>query len=193
MTKKCSALILFDSEQLKLREVMDSSMARNKMGIRMEIMGLNNQLRRNADAVTARYGGKHFTGMQSFILAHLYECAEKNQDVFQRDIEREFYISRSTASGILSLMEKNGLILRLSVPQDARLKKLVPTPKAEGICRAIRSDLDRIDASFENALTPAEKKQMLVYLDKLWKAVEEGSAAVGLEPMKRAGHRERER
>lgn len=166
-------------------------MGERKMGIRREIMGLTNQLRRNADAVTARYGGKHFTGMQSFILAYLYDCAEEGREVFQRDIEREFYIGRSTASGILSLMEKNGLILRLSVPQDARLKKLAPTPKAGEICRAIRSDLDRIDASFENALTPEEKEQMMAMLEKLWKAVEEGSAAVGLEPKKRCGREKR--
>ena len=156
-----------------------------KMGIRMEIMGLTNQLKRNADAVTARYGGKHFTGMQSFSIAYLYDSAERNQDIFQRDIEREFYISRSTASGILSLMEKNGLILRLSVPQDARLKKLVLTPKAEQISRAIRSDLDRMDASFENALTPEETEQMQYLLNKLWKAVEDASTAIGLEPKKR--------
>ena len=38
---------------------------------------------------------------------------------------------RSTATGILQLMEKNGLILRENVASDARLKSLIPTKKAE--------------------------------------------------------------
>jgi DNA-binding MarR family transcriptional regulator len=157
------------------------------MGIRREIMGLSNQLRRNADAVTTRYGGKHFTGTQSFIIGYLEDKAETGVDVFQKDIERDFYISRSTASGILSLMEKKDLIRRVSVPQDARLKKLVLTDKARSISSAIQADLDRIDDRFETALTPEEQERMRRYLNKLWKAVDEGCAAVGLEPKKRSG------
>ena len=54
-------------------------------------------------------------------------------DVYQKDIEKEFDIRRSTATGILQLMEKNGLVRRESVPQDARLKRIVPTEKAIAI------------------------------------------------------------
>ena len=32
--------------------------------------------------------------------------------MFQRDVEAEFNIRRSTATGILQLMEKNGFLLR---------------------------------------------------------------------------------
>ena len=44
--------------------------------------------------------------------------------MYQRDIEAEFSIARSTATGILKLMEKKGYIRRVSVERDARLKKL---------------------------------------------------------------------
>ena len=56
---------------------------------------------------------------------HLYRHRE--EQVFQRDIEREFSITRSTVTNILQLMERKGYIERRSVPQDARLKKLVLT------------------------------------------------------------------
>ena len=64
----------------------------------------------------------------------LFETMER--DLYQRDIEEEFRIRRSTASGILKLMEKNGFIYRKSVARDsvardARLKQIVPTEKAE--------------------------------------------------------------
>ena len=56
-----------------------------------------------------------------YILAHYQEGP-----VFQRDVERVFSLSRSTATGILQLMEKKGIIRRESVASDARLKSLVP-------------------------------------------------------------------
>ena len=160
-------------------------MGKHGNDISVEMMGLTNQLRRNADAITARYGGARFTGMQSFILSYIYDCGEEGQDVFQRDVEKEFYISRSTASGILSLMEKNGLIRRCSVPQDARLKKLVPTEKGAQIINAIRTDLDGMDDAVYNALTPEEQEQMHIFLEKLWQAMEEVSRSLGLEPVNR--------
>ena len=65
------------------------------------------------------------TGVQSRVMHYiLVKCVEG--PVFQRDVERAFGLSRSTATGILQLMEKNGLILRESVHNDARLKSLVP-------------------------------------------------------------------
>ena len=160
-------------------------MGRHKKGIIVEMMGLTNQLRRNADAITARHGGAKFTGMQSFILSYIYDCVEEGQEVFQRDVEKEFYISRSTASGILSLMEKNGLILRCSVPQDARLKKLIPTEKAAQIINSIRNDLDDMDSKVLGALTSDEQDQMKVLIDKLWQGVENVSRSIGLEPLER--------
>lgn len=62
------------------------------------------------------------TMMQSWIIRFLYEHSE--EDIYQRDIEAEFSIARSTATGILKLMEKRGYIRRVSVERDARLKKL---------------------------------------------------------------------
>ncbi len=69
------------------------------------------------------------TGVQSRVMHYiLVKCADG--PVFQRDVESAFGMSRSTATGILQLMEKNDLILRESVASDARLKSLIPTEKA---------------------------------------------------------------
>ena len=45
--------------------------------------------------------------MQSWIIRFLYEHSE--EDIYQRDIEAEFSIARSTATGILKLMEKEDI------------------------------------------------------------------------------------
>ena len=84
---------------------------------------LSHQLKRRGAVPEMETG---LTPMQKHILTFiLFETMER--DLYQRDIEEEFRIRRSTASGILKLMEKNGFIYRKSVARDARLKQIVPT------------------------------------------------------------------
>lgn len=61
-----------------------------------------------------------FGASNGYIISYLCENEDKN--IFQRDIEREFDLSRSTVSTILKELEKEGLIERKSVIIDARLK-----------------------------------------------------------------------
>ena len=68
------------------------------------------------------------TKTQTWVMGYLYE--NRNRDVFQRDIQEQFGVRRSTVTGILQLMEKNGWITRQSVGEDARLKKIQLTPQA---------------------------------------------------------------
>ena len=83
---------------------------------------LENEIHSRMTAYRAAMGGEELTMMQSWIIRFLYEHSE--EDIYQRDIEAEFSIARSTATGILKLMEKRGYIRRVSVERDARLKKL---------------------------------------------------------------------
>ena len=66
------------------------------------------------------------TGSQQHIMKFIL-LRTLHTDVYQKDIEEEFRIRKSTVTGILKLLEKNGFIRRESVPQDARLKRIVPT------------------------------------------------------------------
>ena len=99
------------------------------------------------------------------IIGYLYE--NRGKEVFQRDIQAQFSIRRSTVTGILQLMEKNGLITRSSVERDARLKKLELTPRAvqlhERIGRSVRQVEDRLNQS----LTPQEKQEFLRLCGKI--------------------------
>ena len=92
--------------------------------------------------------------------------------MFQRDIEREFSITRSTVTNILQLMERKGYIERRSVPQDARLKQLVLTE--EGIRfheNTIRS-FHQTDDYVAGLLTEEENTELLRLLNKLRDALQ---------------------
>ena len=103
----------------------------------------------------AHFQNLGITGVQSrviyYILAH---C--KEGPVFQRDIESAFGLSRSTATGILQLLEKNGIILRESVPNDARLKSLVPTQRAFELAAQVRACLEETDRMLTRGLSEGQ-------------------------------------
>ena len=72
--------------------------------------------------------------MHGRILGYLYWSRPK--DVYQKDIEEHFNITRSSVAGIVKLMEQKGYILRQSVQGDARLKKLCGHAARSPGCRS---------------------------------------------------------
>ena len=99
------------------------------------------------------------TNMQRHVL-HYILLQSMSRDIYQKDVEAEFQIRRSTATGILQLLEKNGFILRKAEDRDARLKKIVPTEKAEKVREHVLMNIDR-----------TEKSSIRGYLMKKWRFV----------------------
>lgn len=111
------------------------------------------------------------TGMQGHIIGFI--CRNEGHAVFQRDIEAEFGIRRSTATGILQLMEKNGLLRREPVEYDARLKKLVLTPKALALHECIVTRIRTVEAQAVQGVDPAQLKIFFSVLDQVRGNLEE--------------------
>ena len=92
-----------------------------------ELGMLNNLLKRQMACQPQGEEISHVTGMQGMIIHYL---SVADGDRFQKDVETQFRFRRSTATGILQLMEQHGLLRREPVPHDGRLKRLVLTDKA---------------------------------------------------------------
>ena len=83
-----------------------------------EIGMLHNLLRRQmACMIEKSADSANVTGMQAMIVHHLI-LREKEGDLFQKDIESAFQMRRSTATGILQLMEQHGILRREPVAHD---------------------------------------------------------------------------
>ena len=76
-----------------------------------------------------------------------------HREIYQRDVEREFQIRRSTATGALQLLEKNGFIRREAIETDARLKRIVPTAKAQDIREMILENIRRMEAQLREGIS----------------------------------------
>lgn len=93
------------------------------------------------------------TGLQGRVIGFVMD---KLGDVFQKDIEKELDIRRSTATALLQLMEKKGLITREAISDDARLKKIVLTDKALSIRNQVKNVLERVESQLISGLTEYE-------------------------------------
>lgn len=72
--------------------------------------------------VAEEQGLDEVTIMHGRFLGYLED--HRNENIFQKDLEKAFGINRSSVTQILKLMEKKGYIERNSMEQDARLKKV---------------------------------------------------------------------
>ena len=103
------------------------------------------------------------TRMQRFTIGFLYRNSDR--EMYQKDLETEFAISRATASNMISVMERKGLIKREPVEHDARLKKLVLTEQAMQMHRQVEQDIREMERLLTKGLSEDDKKQLHQYLD----------------------------
>jgi DNA-binding MarR family transcriptional regulator len=102
------------------------------------ILTIGNKVRRFLGASFAGFG---LTGPQVVVLHFIYTQG-KHRDIFQRDIEAEFDIRRSSVTSILNGLEQSGFIRRENVEDDGRLKKLTLTDKAVNLSKHIAESID---------------------------------------------------
>lgn len=140
-------------------------MADNERYVGKEIKRLANCLRRSAECSETADVCGHMSASNSWLIMYLYD--HRDEDIFQKDVELEFSIRRSTSSNIISLMEKKGYIERVSVEQDARLKKLVLTPKALEQCDIISKNMREFEKSLVEGISKEELDNFFITLDKI--------------------------
>ena len=127
--------------------------AENRAEVGKTIKVLSNYLNRRLLQIPAFRNQEEITPVQGMLLGFIIE---EEGDVFQKDIEEMFSLRRSTVSGALSSMEKNGLIIREKVAYDARLRKITATKRGEKIHSLIRSELGAIELQIRTGLTEEE-------------------------------------
>ena len=113
--------------------------------IGFELKAANNMIRRKMDSIFAQQDGSELIGMQRPLLGYLYHKS-RHGDVYQKDVEKEFRIRRSTATVMLQSMEQKGYVVRVASTEDGRLN---------------------FNRELEAGLTEEEKQTFLNILDKM--------------------------
>lgn len=126
------------------------------------IRSLHNVINRYL-AVTRPMEVESLSGGNIDIITFLARHSER--EIFPQDVERRFGITRSTSSRVLALMERKGLIVRESVPRDARLKKIVLTDKSRDIAEALRTSAIAMEGILLQGLSDDEIREFMHVLD----------------------------
>lgn len=133
----------------------------------VELRRLSNLTCRYFDQKTNKKMVDAVTGTNGWIIGYIARSEEEGQEVYQRDLETRFGITRSTASKVVALMVQKGLIEQQSVPGDRRIRKLVLTPKAEDIKRMMDEDHRAFEATLCKGLSSEDLATLFSLLDRL--------------------------
>lgn len=132
-----------------------------------QIKTLANLIKRRMYGFSSRQGIEEMTGAHGWVIGYL--CHNVGREICQRDLEKEFSVRRSTVTNMLQLMEHNGLITRQAVDGDRRLKKIVPTQKAIELHAAFERELDALESSMAEGISPREREAFLATAEKIRK------------------------
>lgn len=135
--------------------------------IGFEIRMLSNMINRKLDEGAAEIGKEGLTGTQGWVI--VYISANEDRQIFQRDIERDFNIRRASVTGVLKLMERDGLIIREPVAHDARLKRITLTKKARQLYERSVERYVEFEKLLRQGLTEEEVAAFFVISEKLKK------------------------
>lgn len=139
-------------------------MYRDPIGHRLKTV--NNLMKRSMDKF---FGHKpdRATLMHTWIIGFLQDREDQGKDTFQKDIEIEFSINRSTTSEMLKLMCKKGMIERIPVSHDARLKKIVLTDQSREFNHQMDNQMRMMHERLVEGLSQEEIDTFIVLIDKL--------------------------
>lgn len=104
------------------------------------------------------------TRNNGWILNYLAHYSDR--DIYQKDIENDFCIRRSTVSKVIRLMENKGLLRREAVPGDARLKKLVLTAEGRKLQAAIEREQQETERLLRQGVTEEELRIFQQVMEK---------------------------
>ncbi len=132
-----------------------------------EIRVLSNLIHRWVENSPNKKKIDRVTGSNAWIIDYIAAQNEKGTDVFQRDFEQQFGITRSTASKVVNLMVQKELIERQGVPGDARLKKLVLTAKAREVHQLMMEEFVMIERTLSSGFSEEELERFFDYLHRM--------------------------
>ena len=134
---------------------------------------IHNGVHRHCEKDSVLREAEGMTGKNGWIIGFLHH--NRDRRIYQKDLEKAFNVTRSTASKVLTLMEKKGFIERRAVKEDARLKEIVLTERAEKLADRMEEQRLQMEKDLTRGFTEEEKAQLVSYLNRILENVcEEG-------------------
>lgn len=109
--------------------------------------------------------------LQARILKYILE--KKSEVICQKDLENYLKISKATISEVLLTMEKKGIIKRVSMPNDARAKRIVLTNTSLERFQELEKNFSDINEKLIEGISDDELARFLNILNKMQQNMKE--------------------
>lgn len=108
---------------------------------------------------------KHVSRLQGMTVGYIH--SQHGRQVIQKDLEKTLGISKSTASGLVKRMIKNGLIYTSPAPDDARVNCLNLTSHAEDIMQEIDKAASETEVKLRQGIDKDDLKVFFKVLNQI--------------------------
>lgn len=129
---------------------------------------ISNKIKWGFNQLAENYG---VTGVQTRIFLFIVDRS-KDGEIFQKDVEKDFNLSRSTVTGVLQLLEEKGLIVRTVSKEDARLKKIKITDEGYSVQRKLKVALKEYEINLVKGISEENLGMMVEVLNSIEKNIE---------------------
>ena len=131
------------------------------------LRSLNLSIRRHIDRAPVQKELMQLTGTAGWIIGYLAD--HEQEDIYQRDLEKEFRMCRSAVSKMLAALENAGFIVRARATHDDRLKKIVLTPLAREYTEQIRENNRKTEQALMEGFSDEEICLLHGFLSRMQK------------------------
>lgn len=138
---------------------------KRKKTIGHEVRTLNNLIKRHVRNSEVTQKIESASGVHGWVIGYLYD--HRDRDIFQKDFEEAFQIRRSTATEIMKLMEKNGLIVREKMESDGRLKRIVLTERAISFHEAFSAYIEAFEKELAAGIPEEDLNTFFAVIGKI--------------------------
>lgn len=102
---------------------------------------------------------------QGRILRFIYN--NKERDIYQKDIENEFNLRRSSATEILQKLESIHMIKRISDENDKRIKKIQITKEGEKIAQDMIYNIQKVEKILHQDILQEDLEIFFKVIDRM--------------------------
>ncbi len=145
----------------------------SKDSILFELKEINRLMIKKIIYDTKKENPSPLSPVQVKIINYLLE--HRKERVYQRDLENVLNIRRSTISGILQTMEKNNIIRRVEVAEDARIKQIILTEVALKKDKEMKKRFQEIEKIIRKKISKKDLETFLQVTTQIKENLKEGN------------------
>lgn len=133
--------------------------------VAIDIKVLNNLILRDLEQRSRLMAGDVISGVNGMIMGYI--LTHSDREVYQRELEDEFGLTRSTISKVVNLMERKGLIERVPAEHDARQRLLRLTESARELAGKIQQESAMVSTRLLKDFDESEIDALTGYIGRM--------------------------